>query len=159
MAWCRQTTSHYVNQCWTSLMASLGHSEFGYISKDPSDDPCIISNGSCVSQTGCYGDTFHKAMMTSSNGNIFRVTGPLCREFTGHQRNFDVFFDLHLNKRLSKQSWGWWFETPSCSVWLHCYKQPFVTRLTLPSHFKSRVVSVASYIPHTSQYITKGIQS
>ena len=25
--------------------------------------------------------------MTSSNGNIFRVTGPLCREFTGHQWN------------------------------------------------------------------------
>ena len=24
-------------------------------------------------------------MMTSSNGNIFRVTGPLCGEFTGHQ--------------------------------------------------------------------------
>ena len=24
-------------------------------------------------------------MMTSSNGNIFRVTGPLCKEFTGHQ--------------------------------------------------------------------------
>ena len=23
--------------------------------------------------------------MTSSNGNIFRVTGPLCGEFTGHQ--------------------------------------------------------------------------
>ena len=22
-------------------------------------------------------------------------------------RSFDVFFDLHLNKRLSKQSWGW----------------------------------------------------
>ena len=28
-------------------------------------------------------------------------------------RSFDVFFDLRLNKRLSKQSWGWWFETPS----------------------------------------------
>ena len=26
-------------------------------------------------------------------------------------RSFDVFFDLRLNKRLSKQSWGWWFET------------------------------------------------
>ena len=25
------------------------------------------------------------AMMTSSNGNIFRVTGPLCREFTGYR--------------------------------------------------------------------------
>ena len=23
-------------------------------------------------------------MLTSSNGNIFRVTGPLCGEFTGH---------------------------------------------------------------------------
>ena len=27
-------------------------------------------------------------------------------------RSFDVFFYLCLNKRLSKQSWGWWFETP-----------------------------------------------
>ena len=28
-------------------------------------------------------------------------------------RSFDVFFDLRLNKRLSKQLWGWWLETPS----------------------------------------------
>ena len=33
---------------------------------------------------------------------------------------FDVFFDLCLNKRLSKHSWGWWFETPSRSLWRHC---------------------------------------
>ena len=26
-------------------------------------------------------------------------------------RSFDVFFDMCLNKRLRKQSWGWWFET------------------------------------------------
>ena len=61
------------------------------------------------------------SMMTSSNWNIFRVTGPLFGEFTGHRwipsqrpvtRSFDVCFDLCLNKRLSKQSWGWWFETP-----------------------------------------------
>ena len=25
-----------------------------------------------------------------------------------------------LNKRLSKQSWGWWFDTPSRSLWRHC---------------------------------------
>ena len=52
-------------------------------------------------------------MMTSSNGNIFRVTGPLCGEFTGpgwvpgtktSDAEFDVFFDVRLNKRLSKQS-------------------------------------------------------
>ena len=69
------------------------------------------------------------AMMTSSNGNLFRVTGPLCGEFTGPgelptqrpvTRSFDVFFDLRLNKRLSKQSWCWWFETPPWSLWRQC---------------------------------------
>ena len=34
-------------------------------------------------------------------------------------RSFDVFFDLHPNKRLSKQWWGWWFETLSCPLWRH----------------------------------------
>ena len=150
--------------------------------------------------------------MTSTNGNIFRVTGPFCGEFTGHQwiplpkasdaelwcfhgsvpqqtfvettviwdtitlimtslqcnqlcwlltsctlidilsrwrhqmetfsallalcagnspvtgefptqwpvaRSFDVSFDLRLNKPLSKQSWGWWLETPSHPLWRH----------------------------------------
>ena len=32
-------------------------------------------------------------------------------------RSFDVFFDLRLNKRLSKQSWVWWFETSSRPLW------------------------------------------
>ena len=50
------------------------------------------------------------AMMTSSNRNIFRVTGHLCGEITGPgefpvqrlmTRSVDVFFDLRLNKRLS----------------------------------------------------------
>ena len=67
-------------------------------------------------------------MMTLSNGNIFRVTGPLCGEFTGPgefptqrpvTRSFDVFLDLRLNKRLNKQSWGWWFETLSRPFWRH----------------------------------------
>ena len=34
-------------------------------------------------------------------------------------RSFDVFFDLRPNKQLSKQRWGWWFETPSWSLWRH----------------------------------------
>ena len=36
------------------------------------------------------------------------------------RRSFDVFFDLRLNKRLSKQLWGLWFETLSRSLWRHC---------------------------------------
>ena len=68
-------------------------------------------------------------MMTSSNGNIFRVTSHLCGnspvpgEFPTQRpvtRSFDVYFDLRPNKRLSKQSWGWWFETLSWSLWRHC---------------------------------------
>ena len=68
-------------------------------------------------------------MTTSLNGNVFRVTGHLCGEFTGHRwisftkasdARLDVFFDLRVNKRLSKHSWGWWFETPSSSLWRHC---------------------------------------
>ena len=35
-------------------------------------------------------------------------------------RSFDIFFDLRLNKRLSKQSWCWWYETLSCPLWHHC---------------------------------------
>ena len=75
--------------------------------------------------SGCSPPGKNVVMMTSSNGNIFRVTGPLCGEFTGPgefptQRpvtgSFDVFFDQRLNKRLSKQPWGWWLDTPSWSL-------------------------------------------
>ena len=34
-------------------------------------------------------------------------------------QSFGVFFDLRLNIRLSKQSWGWRFETLSCPLWRH----------------------------------------
>ena len=34
-------------------------------------------------------------------------------------RSFDIFFDLRLNGWLNKQSWGWWFETPSRPSWRH----------------------------------------
>ena len=85
-------------------------------------------------------------MMTLSNGNILRVTDPLCGEFTkdkwrgrcfhwmasswlvagefpSHRpvtQSFEIFCDPRLNKRLSKQSWGLWFETPSIPSWRHC---------------------------------------
>ena len=36
------------------------------------------------------------------------------------QRPVTRSFDLRLNKRLSKQSWGWWFETLSRPLWRHC---------------------------------------
>ena len=73
-------------------------------------------------------------MMTSSNGIIFRVTArcagnssvsgeiPLTK---ASDAELDVFYDQRLNTRLSKQSWGWWFETLSRSLWRYC-NEPLV---------------------------------
>ena len=67
--------------------------------------------------------------MTSWKWKHFPRNWPLCGEFIGPgefptqrpvTRSFDVFFDLRLNERLSKQPWGWWFETLSWSLWRHC---------------------------------------
>ena len=49
---------------------------------------------------------------------------PVTGEFPAQRpvrQSFDVFFDLRMNKRLSQESWGWWFETPSPSrsLWRH----------------------------------------
>ena len=68
---------------------------------------------------------------------LFRVTGPLCGEYTGHRWipltkasdvRFDVFFDMRLNKRLSKQSRRRWFGTPLRSLWRHCLWSFFPSR-------------------------------
>ena len=74
-------------------------------------------------------EMWHGCVMTSSNENIFRVTGfcernpPLTGGFPSQRpvtRNSDVFFDLCLNKWLSKHSTRQWFETPCCSLWHRC---------------------------------------
>ena len=68
-------------------------------------------------------------MMTSWNGHISALLA-ICAgnstvpgEFPAQRpvtQSFDIFVDLRPNKRVSKQSWGWWFETPSCTLWRHC---------------------------------------
>ena len=65
------------------------------------------------------------SMKTSSNGNIFRVTGHLLGEFTDYltkTRDEErwCFSYLRLNKRLSKQPRRRWFETPLRPLWRHC---------------------------------------
>ena len=63
-------------------------------------------------------DTF-SALLAICAGN-----SPVPGEFPTQRpvtRSFGVFFDLRLNKRSSKQSWGWWFETLSHPLWRHRY--------------------------------------
>ena len=53
---------------------------------------------------------------------IFAGNSPAPGEFPTQRpvtRSFDVYFDLLPNKRLSKQSWGWWFGMPSRPLWRH----------------------------------------
>ena len=102
-------------------------------------------------------------MMTSSNGNMFRITGfcagnwPVTSEFPSHRpvtRSFDVFFDLCLNKQLSKQSRRLWFETPSCSLWRYCNVVPNsdpVIQAAVGSFGVQRFTLVQFYIGETGQ--------
>ena len=69
-------------------------------------------------------------MMKSSNGKFSALlaicagNSPVPGEFPTQRpvkRSFDVFFDLLLNKRWSKHSWGWWFEMLPRPLWRHCY--------------------------------------
>ena len=47
---------------------------------------------------------------------------PVNSPHKGQWRGAELWcFDLRRNERLSKQGWGWWFETPSRSLWRHCY--------------------------------------
>ena len=62
-------------------------------------------------------ETFSASLALSAGNSPVTNELPTQRPVT---RSFDVFFELRLNKRLSKQSWGWWFETPLRSLWRHC---------------------------------------
>ena len=64
----------------------------------------------------------HKMETFSALLALCAGNSPLTGEFPAQRpvtRSFDVFFDLHLNKHLSKQSRGWWFEMSSCWLWRH----------------------------------------
>ena len=61
----------------------------------------------------------HQMEIFSALLAICAGNSPVTGEFPAHRpvtRCFDIFFDLRLNTRLSKQWWCWWFETP---LWRH----------------------------------------
>ena len=93
-------------------------------------------------------ETF-SALLTICAGN-----SPVPGEFPAQRpmtRRFDVFFDLRLNKWLSKQSWGWWFETLSRPLWCHrneiccCWSEPVQSSCVGMSHYLTPFQSQ----PHT----------
>ena len=90
-----------------------------------------------------YGFYNGTVVASQTRDEIFLYTNlPVNGEFPSQRpvtRSFDVWFDLHLNKRLSKQSWGWWVETPSRSLWRHCNADPLnklFSQKNVPGFFK-----------------------
>ena len=91
-------------------------------------------------------ETFSALLAICAGNSPVAGESPARRPVT---RSLAVFFDLHLNKRLSKQSWGWWFETLSCPLWRHndgldCYKIPLQPRRTVSNNNDISTITVRS---------------
>ena len=72
----------------------------------------------------CINLTWRRHQMETFSALLALCVGnsPVPGEFPTQRpetRSFDIFFDLRLNKRLVKQSRGWWFEMRPWSLWRH----------------------------------------
>ena len=74
-------------------------------------------------------NTWWRHQLETFSALLAICAGPAQRPVT---RSFDVFFDLRLNQRLSKQWRGWWFETLPRPVWRHCNDIFFVSTALWP---------------------------
>ena len=63
-------------------------------------------------------ETF-SALLALCAGNS-PVTGEFPSQRPVRRSFLEVFIDLRLNKRLSKQSWGRWYKTPLRWLWRYC---------------------------------------
>ena len=107
--WSHQPIMHHVWGIPQSIFRSDNHTA----SNTANRRPCLIS----------YSGWRHQMETSSALLALCAGKSPVNGEFSTQRPvtwSFDVFFNLRLNKRLSKQSWGWWFETPSCPLWRHC---------------------------------------
>ena len=104
-------------RCVLSVKATTSNMVYGESGMLPPSIYCSVS-AMCVCPWWCHQMETFAALLAFCAGN-----SPVTGEFPAQKpvtRIFNVFFDLRLNKRLSKQSWGWWFETLSWSLWRHC---------------------------------------
>ena len=79
----------------------------------------------CIGLRMCFRISWWRHQMETFSALLALCAGnsPVTGEFPTQRpvtQSVDVFFDLRLNKRLNKQSWGWWFETPPRPLWRHC---------------------------------------
>ena len=65
----------------------------------------FVNKNNSTTVAGCV----YSLMMTSTNGNIFSVTGPLCGEFTGHR-------GIPLSKTSDAELWCFLWSEPEQTV-------------------------------------------
>ena len=93
----------------------------------------------------------HQMETVSALLAICAGNSPVPGEFPAQRpatRSFDVFFDLRLNERLGKQSWGWWFETLLLPLWHHCNVNITNYGMKNMKHFRGlyRYVRLATFL-------------
>ena len=114
--------------CWlyptlNKVYLNLSYLILSYLSTYRCSAPELSSHGACKCPS--LSVAWWRNQMETLSALLVRCVGnsPVTGEFPSQRpvtRNFDVFFDLCMNKWLSKQSWGWWFETPLCPLWRQC---------------------------------------
>ena len=94
-------------------------------------------------------ETF-SAFLVICAGNI-----PVSGEFPAKRpvtRSFGVFFDLRLNGRLSKHSWGWWLEAPSRTLWRHSNDDPGCWPIPIKLSVRAEKKSLLALITNGSRH-------
>ena len=91
--------------------------KFALSHRDHVDDSQSTEFNVCLSWWRHQMETFSALLAICAGNSSVPGEFPAQRPLT---QSFDVFFDLRLNKRLRKQSWGWWFVTLLCPLWCHC---------------------------------------
>ena len=124
ISWCQ--TGHDLNQWWLILLTHIWVTRFQWwVDYNDCDN---FAADTCINtwRPEQNGHRLHDDVLKLNISVLLAlcernppVTGrvPSQRLVT---QSFDCFFDLCLNKRLSKQLRRKWFETPSGSLWRHC---------------------------------------
>ena len=127
------TPSQYLNQCWFTVNWTIWNTlkwKSNQNKKNYSFKKVRLNISSAKWWPFCpWGNeltmTWWRHQMKTFSALLAFCAGnsPVTDEFPAQRpvtQSFDVFCDMCLNKRLNKQWPGWWFETPSHSLWHHC---------------------------------------
>ena len=110
LRYCLRNGRHFLQGKWVKHFWYTTDSLFIYCRRKN------VITGSTSSETWTWWrhqmETFSALLAVCAGNSLLTGEFPSQRPVT---RSIDVFFGLRLNERLSKQSWGWWFETPSHS--------------------------------------------